>query len=97
MVLVESGVHLFGVTIGAVPIQGDGDMVDEFTQTRLVVRSNTFLGFAACAVHAATLGHVCDTGHRHRVWPAHQSQVDIRTAGPPESLRQSGCLIPSRA
>ena len=33
VVLVESRVHLFGVTIGAVTIQGDADMPDEFTQT----------------------------------------------------------------
>ncbi len=62
VVLVESGVHLFGVTIGAVTIQGDADMADEFTQTRLVVPSNTFLGVAACAGHAATLSHVREPG-----------------------------------
>ena len=74
VVLVESGVHLFGVTIGPVTIQGDADMPDEFTQTRLVVTGNTFLRVAVCAVHAATLGHVLETGHRHRMWPGHQSQ-----------------------
>ena len=62
MVVVESGVHLFGVTIGAVTIQSAVDMADEFTQTRLVVRSDTFLRVAVCAAHAATLSHVRDNG-----------------------------------
>ena len=62
VVLVESGVHLFGVTIGAVTIKGDADMADEFAQTRLVVPTNTFLGFAVGAAHAATLSHGRETG-----------------------------------
>jgi hypothetical protein len=37
-------------------------MADEFTQTRLVVRSNAFLRVAVCAAHAATLSHVRKTG-----------------------------------
>jgi hypothetical protein len=59
--VVESRVHLFGVTIGAVTIQGDTDLPDEFMQTRLVVRSNTLLRVSACAAHTATLGHVRET------------------------------------
>ena len=62
VVPVESRVHLFSVTIGAVTIQGDANMRDEFTQTRLVVPSNTFLRVAACAAHAATVSHVRETG-----------------------------------
>jgi len=61
-VVLESGVHLFGVTIGAVTIKGDADMADEFAQTRLVVPTNTFLGFAVGAAHAATLSHGRETG-----------------------------------
>jgi hypothetical protein len=52
VVLVKGSVHLFGITIGAVMVQGDADMLDEFTQTRLVVRGNTFLRVPAGTAHA---------------------------------------------
>lgn len=68
MVLVKGGVHLFGITIGAVMIQGDCDMLDEFTQARLVVRGNTRLRVAACAAHTATLSHDAKLGHHRRTW-----------------------------
>ena len=55
MILVQRGIHLFDITIGAVTIQGDGEMLDEFAQTGLVVPSNMFLGVAARATHTATL------------------------------------------
>jgi hypothetical protein len=52
VVLVQSGVHLFGVAIGAVAIQRGTDMLDEAAQTRLVVRSDMFLRVAVGAAHA---------------------------------------------
>ena len=52
VVLVQSGVHLFGVTIGAVTIERGTDMFDESAQTRLVVHGDVFLGVAVCAAHA---------------------------------------------
>ena len=61
MVLVKGGVHLFGIPSGVVVIQGDCDMLDEFTKTRLVVRGNTFLRTAACAAHTAALSHTRET------------------------------------
>jgi hypothetical protein len=84
VVMVKGGVHLLGITIGPVKIQGDADMPDEFTQTRLVVRSNTFLRVAACAAHTATLSYVCETG------PPPPHVALIRVAGPRRPRRLGG-------
>jgi hypothetical protein len=55
VILVQSGVHLFGVTITAVTIQRDGDTLDEFAQTRLVIRSDIFVRVAGGVAHGSTL------------------------------------------
>ena len=90
MVLVKGGVHPFGITVGAVMIQGDADMLDQLTQARLVVRGNTFLRVPAGAAHTATLSHARETGHR-RTW--HRRHSNCCTAPPAEQAidpRQSG-------
>jgi hypothetical protein len=51
VIVVQGGVHLFGVTIDAVTIQRDADVLDEFVQARLVVRSDMFLRVAVGAAH----------------------------------------------
>jgi hypothetical protein len=90
VVLVESGVHLFGVTIGAVPIQGDADMADEVTQTRLVVRSNAFLRVAVCCSRRNAKPYMRARATATGCGPITSSQVGIRAAGPTVSAAKSG-------